>query len=75
LKSQIREYDILGHNKTNFVVLPNPSKLGLFSSFSRSWYQLENVVIGTGEVDLLGKESMILSQNKATFGLIKGHVG
>jgi hypothetical protein len=75
LKSQIREYDILGHNKMNFVVLPIPSSLGLFSSFARSWYQLENVVFGTEEVDLLGQENMIFSQNKATFGLIQGHVG
>ncbi len=72
MKSQIREYDILGHNKTNFVVLPIPPELGLFSSFARSWYQLKNVVIGAGEVDLLGQESMIFSQNKAAYGTKQG---
>jgi hypothetical protein len=72
LKIRIKEYNILGHNKTNFVVLPIPPYLGLFSSFARSWYQLENIVIGTGEDDLLGQESMIFSQNNATYGTKQG---
>jgi hypothetical protein len=46
--------------------------LGLFFIFARSWYQLENVVIGAKEVDLLGQESMIFSQNKATYGTKQG---
>jgi hypothetical protein len=50
-----------------------PPYLGDFSSFARSWYQLENVVIGTGEVDLMGQESMIFSQNKATYGTKQGN--
>jgi hypothetical protein len=56
----------------NFVVLPIPPYVGLFSSFARSWYQLENVVIEAGEVDLLGQENMILRQNKATYGTKQG---
>jgi hypothetical protein len=43
-----------------------------FSFFARSGYQLENVAIGAGEVDLLGQESMTFSQNKATYGTKQG---
>jgi hypothetical protein len=53
------------------VVLPIPP-LFIFSSFAKSWYQLENVVIGAAEVDLLGQEIMIFSQNKATYGTKQG---